>query len=392
MQRSGVAQMSYRRDAALIFLAVAAFAAVACSDSPAPSEPNAAAPSHSRSATAQDRLAALFPGASAEVLAIPGTVYADHDEARGKLVFGVHSANAITGIQKSLAARGLSAEEYEIVAAEPIHQLAHLQTSVFRPTIGGIQIHFGGYLCTLGFNVDAGGVRSFITNSHCTNDQGGVEGTVYNQPTRTAAPTAIATEVADPTYGSLPGCSPGKVCRYSDASRAAYASDAESSRGIIAKTTGVNTGSLTTAATNFVITSQDNSSTSFSGNIDKVGRTTGWTRGTVTGTCVNVNVSGSNIQQMCQTLVTNSGVVIVSGGDSGSPVFKYSGTDNVQLIGILWGGGGTSQFVFSPLKNIQDELGGVTATADGSGGGGGGGGGEEPPPCIPKGPKGNNCK
>ena len=134
------------------------------------------------------------------------------------------------------------------------------------------------------------------------------------------------------------------------------------------------------------MTSQENTNTSFSGTIHKVGRTTGWTSGTVTGTCVNVNVSGSNIQQLCQTLVTNNSAAIVGAGDSGSPTFKITSGDNVQLVGILWGGSGSTQFVFSPLKNIQDELGAMSATNDGSGGGGGGGGGgTEPPPCRPRG-------
>jgi hypothetical protein len=71
-------------------------------------------------------------------------------------------------------------------------------------------------------------------------------------------------------------------------------------------------------------------------------------------------------------------------------VCRKGSTDDVTLVGILWGGNSPGDlFVFSPLKNIQDELGGVTATAGGSGGGGGGG---EDPPCVPRGPSGNNCK
>lgn len=364
----------------------------ACTDAPNPSAPAArdASPSRERSQVAQDRLAALFPEASREVLALPGTVFADHDEARGKLVFGVENDAPIAGIQRSLAARGISSGEYLIEHAEPIRMLSTLRDR-FRPTQAGTQIHFGGYLCTMGFNVDHAGGRSFITNSHCTDKQGGVEGTQYYQPVSSTDPTVIATEVADPVYVSGGVCSSGKVCRRSDSSRELYNGSVASARGVIAKTTGVNTGSLTTSG-NFTITEQDNSSTSFSGTINKVGRTTGWTAGTVSGTCVTVNVSGSNIQQICQTLVTNNSAAIVGAGDSGSPAFQIISGDNVRLVGILWGGGGNTQFVFSPLKNIQDELGAVTATFDGSTGGGGGGGTTDPPPCVPKGKNGNNCK
>ena len=67
-------------------------------------------------------------------------------------------------------------------------------------------------------------------------------------------------------------------------------------------------------------------------------------------------MSGSNIMQLCQTFVSAA----VGGGDSGSPVF--TGTGNVTLVGILWGGNSAgTQFVFSPLKSIKDELGSFVA-------------------------------
>jgi hypothetical protein len=118
----------------------------------------------------------------------------------------------------------------------------------------------------------------------------------------------------------------------------------------------------------FDVTSQNDSDTHFTGTFNKVGRTTGWTSGTATtaSTCATVNVRGSNIQLLCQTLVTNSSATIVGSGDSGSPVFTVSG-GNVELVGILWGGSGSSTFVFSPLSGlIEDGLGPFDATADGS--------------------------
>jgi hypothetical protein len=66
-------------------------------------------------------------------------------------------------------------------------------------------------------------------------------------------------------------------------------------------------------------------------------------------------VSGSNIVQLCQTFVSAG----VGGGDSGSPVF--SGTSSVTLVGILWGGNSSgTQFVYSPIGNIEQELGALT--------------------------------
>ena len=146
----------------------------ACADAPtavdAPSGPAMA-----RGASA-DRLADLFAKASPAVMALGGTVFADNDESIGKLVFGVENASAIPGVTRALAAVGASSNDYVVQVTEPIRHMATLRDR-FRPTQAGIQIHFGQYVCTMGFNVDHSGGRSFITNSHCTNTQGGVEGT-----------------------------------------------------------------------------------------------------------------------------------------------------------------------------------------------------------------------
>jgi hypothetical protein len=342
-------------------LACLAFAG-ACADAAGPTAPSID-PSLAVHG-APGRLAALFAQASPAALAIPGTDFADHDEKANKLVFGVENAALIPGVRAALARLGVASSEYAVEITQPIHQMATLRDR-FRPTQAGIQIHFGQFLCTMGFNVSHAGGRSFITNSHCTNRQGGTEGTQYYQPVSTVDPTVIATEAADPTYFRGGACPRGKKCRYSDASRALYSSSVTSNQGDILKTTGANNGSITVGGL-FTITTQDNSTTSFpiGTTVNKVGRTTGWTQGQVTRTCVNTGVSGSNIVQLCQSFVENAGgATVVGGGDSGSGVFRITSGDNVELVGILWGGSSDNKlFVFSPLKSIQDELGAVTAT------------------------------
>lgn len=326
----------------------------ACVDAPtAVDAPSAAALSRDASASRAD---ALFDKASLAVMALGGTVFADNDETIGKLVFGVENARVIPGVQRALASVGASPDDYVIQVTEPIRQMATLRDS-FRPVQAGVQIHWDRYVCTLGFNVDHSGGRSFITNSHCTTTQGGVDGTTYAQPSRTVDPTVIATEVDDPHYFKGGVCPRGKKCRYSDASRALYSADVASNRGDILKTTGANNGSLTIGGL-FTVTSQDNSTTNFTigRTLNKVGRTTGWSQGPVSRTCVNTSVQGSQVMQLCQTFVDAA----VDGGDSGSPVFGITSGDNVELVGILWGGG-SSYYVMSPLANIQKELGSVNA-------------------------------
>ena len=350
-----------------VAVVVALIGAAACqsTDEPVGPEPGPDARIAGRQFS-QQQVAAWFDRAARAVLALSRTVFADHDEISNTLVFGVENSAVIPGVQRALTALGIPNSAYTVRVTEPIYQVATLRDR-WRPTLGGIQIHFTQYLCTMGFNADDGTERSFITNSHCTGKQGGVENTVYYQPTSSVDNTVIATEVEDPTYKrNIPGCPRGKLCRRSDASRARYSSSVASTRGSIAKTTGANNGSITTTLGNFTVTSQDNTTTSFSGGttVNKVGRTTGWTSGNVTQTCVTVNVSGTNISQICQSIVQNpNGTVVVGGGDSGSGVFRITSGDNVQLVGILWGGNQSGTlFVFSPLKNIRDELGALTAT------------------------------
>jgi hypothetical protein len=344
-----------------VIAAILAFVA-ACQDAAPPVtspdvSPSLSAAPNEQAARAQR--AAWFNRASPEVLALPATVFADDDERVGKLVFGVENRGAIIAVRSALGRLGIPSTAYEIQVVEPIRYATTLR-DVFRPTQGGIQIHFGRFLCTMGFNVSHGGGRSFITNSHCTNKQGGTEGTQYWQPLSTVDPTVIATEADDPEYFRGGPCPTGRQCRFSDASRAAYSDAVASSQGVIARTTGANSGSITVNGA-FTISSQDNTTTTFELRtvVNKIGRTSGWTQGEIVATCVNTNVFGSNITQLCQTFVSAG----VAGGDSGSPVFQINGGRRVTLVGILWGGSGSSLYVFSPLKQIQDELGAFTATA-----------------------------
>ncbi|HEY9246532.1 MAG TPA: hypothetical protein VIO11_06780, partial [Candidatus Methanoperedens sp.] len=175
----------------------------------------------------------------------------------------------------------------------------------------------------------------------------------------------IGTEIADPLYTreKCPRGLKGKMCRYSDSAYAALNPNVLASVGLIESPDSVNTNSLVIAGS-FSITGEGPSVAGQT--VNKVGRTTGWSQGTVTGTCQNVRVSGTNIVQLCQDAVSAK----VGSGDSGSPVFSITNAQNdVELRGILWGGNsaGTS-FIYSPIANIQrsDELGPITNCASGN--------------------------
>jgi hypothetical protein len=296
--------------------------------------------------------------ASSEALAVPGAVFVDNDETANRIRIGVEHMGAMGQVKAAVARLGIPDEAVIVERTDPIRQVATLQNVVDRPVRAGVQINFPGYLCSVGFNATRSGQKSFITASHCTTTQGGVESTPYWQPLQSVDGTQIATEVADPAYVRKgAGCPRGRRCRVSDASRAAYINGANQALGLIARTSGANNGSLDIVGS-FSITADDCSTLggclAVGTTVGKVGRTTGWTSGAITNTCVNTGVSGSNIVQLCQTFVSAG----VGGGDSGSDVFQVTSGTNVKLSGILWGGNsGGTQFVFSPLANVTRDLG-----------------------------------
>jgi hypothetical protein len=297
-----------------------------------------------------------FSQGSAEALGIPGVVFMDADEARNRVRVGVEDAGAAGLVRSALARLGVPAAAVTVDVTEPIKQLATLRGTV-RPVVAGVQINFPGFLCSLGFNASRSGTRGFVTASHCTTTQGGVESTPYWQPLESVKPIQIGTEIVDPIYKTGGSCPAGRRCRRSDASFAKYINGTGNTLGRVARTSSTSKTNLTIVG-GWTITS-DASSSSFTigQTVNKVGRTTGWSQGPVSATCVNVNVSGTSITQLCQTVVSAT----VDAGDSGSDVFTITSGTNVKLAGVLWGGTTDKRtFVFSPLANVKGELGALT--------------------------------
>jgi hypothetical protein len=81
-------------------------------------------------------------------------------------------------------------------------------------------------------------------------------------------------------------------------------------------------------------------------------------------TCVDVFFSDSDVTLLCQDAVFTG----VGGGDSGAPVFESQVpfTSDVTLYGLLSGSANTTfgpLVFFSPLENIEFELGPLIVTA-----------------------------
>ncbi|HEX8692297.1 MAG TPA: hypothetical protein VF746_07770 [Longimicrobium sp.] len=316
-----------------------------------------------------------------KALALPGAVSSDLDEGKNRLRFGGVDAAALASIAQTLTDLGVPSSATVLQLRAPVVRAASLRDRI-RPAHGGLQINFFPLpaspltlVCTIGFNALRGTEQSFITNSHCSNVQGGVDTpTDYYQAERglIANPANyIAREADDPVYTASAECPLGRQCRYSDASRARYSVGLEFSMGRIARTATLNTaqleddpGMLTIDAVNPQYRLVAEQALPIQGQtLNKVGRTTGWTQGTVASTCENVSVTDSQITQLCQSLVS----AFVAGGDSGSPVFGLHTDGTAFLAGILWGSStdlvtGEVQFIFSPLQSIERELGELTTT------------------------------
>jgi hypothetical protein len=291
------------------------------------------------------------------VFELAGVVFTDADETTGRLVVGVLDRGVEGLVRGQLARLGVPSESVDLVETEPIVRVATLRDKV-RPVEAGLQIRFSQYLCSLGFNAWLGSTAGYVTASHCSDRQGEVDGTLYYQPLSRVPDEFIGTEVADPGFfRSANGCPRGRRCRYSDSNFSAGDGAVDFALGAIARTTGPNNGSLEITG-QFSISGEGAATVGQTAN--KVGRTTGWTQGHVTRTCVNTGVSASNIVLLCQDFVENT-VQIVGGGDSGSPVFRINNSGRVTLLGNLWGGNSSGTlFVYSPIANIERELGPLT--------------------------------
>ena len=290
-----------------------------------------------------------------DVLDLPGAVSIDVDERANRVVVGVEKGDGVDQVKSYLARKGLSSDRVVVEVVEGVKPVVTLRDRV-RPVDGGLQVAFSNYLCTLGFNAFAGNIRSYLVNSHCTLTRNGVDWTNHYQNT-VAGANFIGQEYRDPP---LFNCMVNRRCRWSDAALGAYAYGVASDLGQIARPTFWQRliGSITIdpQRPNFQIRAER--PFPLRGQmLEKVGRTTGWTWGLVTSTCVDTNVLNTNITMLCQDHVSGGSDF----GDSGAPVFRWGyGSEtfgnNVELFGVLWGGNSTS-FVFSAMWNIEHELG-----------------------------------
>ena len=350
------------------------------------------------------------------VFGISGVTLTDIDEAKNRLRIGIQTKDIEARVVDQLKKLGIPREAVVIDVTGPIIPAVTVNDAQ-SPRQGGYQLtrllcNQGGTgitACTLGFNAKLGPtVPGFVTNAHCTryswlpdttlgcpaNDTagGGCAGSfsIAIGCTANSCPAAdyyqapgyypaelVGKEFLDPPGFTGGPCPSGQTCRWSEAAFVRYNTGVNWEKGVIAKTTAITTSisspTLTVSALTppppplpplgfgpgrFGIVSAPTLPYLVGLQLNKVGRTTGWTQGSIQSTCVDVCFSDDNVPNrvlLCQYWVGHPTNDMVDGGDSGSPVFRITDAalNKVELYGSLWGRSANyKSFIFSPIGGV----------------------------------------
>ena len=296
-----------------------------------------------------------------------------------RILIGVADAAQREPVLKTAAAAGVPDSAVLVEVSPAAVPLTTLYDRV-RPVRAGMQTRFDAPnypWCSLGPNLywitwhDS--TRSVIVASHCTKQIFAADNTNFWQPVYTSGTgNHIGNEVLDPALFS---CAENLLhgCRNSDAALVHYATYASYDLGYIARPASRNTGTLTLDASNprFHITGKFDWAVDGEV-IEKVGRTTGWSGGTVVDGCVTMPVTSSPYHSIRCAMIVDAAA---GSGDSGAPAFEITSGTLVKIRGTLFAGygptnnctlgvdpvyGGTAiycpQFVASNLGGIKLDL------------------------------------
>lgn len=294
--------------------------------------------------------------------AVPSAItFSDADEVRNRVAVGVRDDDGDQTVRNALTRLGIPREAV-LIERRPTAIIDNLR-SLTRPVFGGLQIGAAGGECTLGFivlrewpfsGIDVTGPRYVITKSHCTTSMGAVTGDIIGQPTEL---NRIGVELSDPPFvgNSIDPMCPvaWNGCRRSDAAMFLLDdnSGTASSFNVLALSSPVATPTVPQLLGTATYSGRQQGFRSGM-RVDKSGRSTGQTAGTVRSTCVNVQMTG--YWMVCQfTAGYNS-----AGGDSGSPVWFTDASGQRWVMGIHWGRSNVAPFdrFFSGWLDVRAAL------------------------------------
>lgn len=241
---------------------------------------------------------------SKKLMSDPNVIFTDADEVQNRIVIGVNEISEKEKYFADISALGIPNDAIIIKKTEPIVE-GLKQTR--RPTGGGSRtVSSDG--CSLGvnvryFDIDDNIFRNgFLTNAHCTFDRHRVTGTIFRQIN-----SRIGEEIRVAPAISTNCNRPGEPCYYADVALVKY-SPGVRVQGKIYRTALWDPncqpgGNCPIDSQNPIFQVQGKSERQYAGQeLHKVGQTTGWTKGKVDSTCVNITL-GSGTTLLCQNYV-----------------------------------------------------------------------------------------
>jgi hypothetical protein len=295
-----------------------------------------------------------------DLLAVRGFVSVDADERLNRVRIGVLDATSQEAAESVVAESGVPVGAVEIVQTvrvEPLMAPAapyHTLRDRVRATGSGVQIRNQiNERCTSGWTVKAGTQWGFLTAAHCSryttgNGQTGeniyqaevtsndLAGTVTDNPSWNTC-TVNGSTYQDCTYADVMWVTTSSYS--SIGQRLALTNDLEYSNNTRGGTTLSKWVTVHASATSEVVGGVQATGAR------KVGRTTGYTGGTIEGTCENVVIDGR--MNLCINRLEGASL---GQGDSGGPVFGVLGWPEVAIpFGTVVAGG--------PLEDIHDWAG-----------------------------------
>lgn len=242
--------------------------------------------------------------------------------------------------------------------------------NLVRPVRGAIGTSFdrvGTFdpVCTVGLTVlmQAGyWYKGFLTNAHCTSTPFGIPSasdtsTYQNAEVSRLNNYIIGREYYDKAPFTGGSCPLFKTCRWADVALVRMYDTVSAVRGTIVRTTFASPPQIAQPGSQTIVPASPFEVTGFLKPIpanvlvNKIGRTTGWTQGYVTRTCVNTGATGHNVFLLCQYRANG----YADEGDSGSPVFQTTTGSSATMVGLLWGREGVN-FWFSPWQAVLNEM------------------------------------
>ena len=285
----------------------------------------------------QESLASIFSK-------VDGFTGIDADESTNQVRVNVADAATIPEIQSLVATAGIPSDAISIKVAPQAMTASGLR-GTWRPTGGGVTISNPSAVCSLGFNATTNtGLNVAVIAGHCAPGTPGLgaTGATEGQPNTTYP---VGTIQNNPVWNRTDaGCAGYTRCTLADVLLVQYSiASTMSKRVAFTSFTGLNGGGGSITVTGWWDNVVAPQASLFVGqSVDKEGQTTGWTRGTISQTCVNVPVyDGSGYYMaLCAEAVTGSRI---GQGDSGGPFFIPPVPGNIHNplypIGVVFAGG-----------------------------------------------------